>query len=41
MFEQIMDTISLYAIPFIVLSIVFYGLYKKVPVYEVFTEFRF
>ncbi len=38
MFENIMNTISLYAIPFIVSSIVLYGVFKKVKVYETFTE---
>ena len=38
MFENIINAISLYAIPFIIVSIVLYGMYKKIPVYEVFTE---
>ncbi len=38
MFQQIIEAISLYAIPFILISIPLYGLVKKVKVYEVFTE---
>lgn len=38
MFQQIIESISLYAIPFILISIPLYGLVKKVKVYEVFTE---
>lgn len=38
MFKNILDTISLYAIPFILVSIPLYGMIKKVNVYEAFTE---
>lgn len=38
MFQQIMDTISLWALPAILVLILTYGLVKKVPLYEVFTE---
>lgn len=38
MFENIINSISLYAIPFILISIPLYGLFKKVKVYETFTE---
>lgn len=38
MFIKIMETISLYAIPLIVLMIPVYGYIKKVKVYESFTE---
>lgn len=38
MFQQIMDTISLWALPAILILILTYGLIKKVPLYEVFTE---
>ncbi len=38
MFETIMNTISLYAIPVIIVGIVLYGMVRKVAVYEVFTE---
>lgn len=38
MFKTIIDAISLYAIPFIVLAIPLYGMFKKVKVYEAFTE---
>lgn len=38
MFENIVNAISLYAIPFIVVSIVLFGVFKKVNVYETFTD---
>ena len=38
MFQTVIEAISLYAIPFILISIPLYGLVKKVKVYEVFTE---
>lgn len=38
MFRFIMDQISAYAIPLILLLIPLYGLFKKVKVYEVFTD---
>lgn len=38
MFKNILDAISLYAIPFILVSIPLYGMAKKVNVYETFTE---
>ncbi len=38
MFQQIMDIISLWALPAILILILTYGLVKKVPLYEVFTE---
>ena len=38
MFISAVNTISLYAIPLILLSITTYGVIKKVKVYEVFTE---
>ena len=38
MFVTILETISVYAIPFIILVFVGVGLAKKVNVYEVFTE---
>ena len=38
MFQQIMNVISLWALPVIILTILTMGLVKKVPVYEVFTE---
>ena len=34
MFENIVNAISLYAIPFIIVSIVLFGAFKKVNVYE-------
>ena len=33
MFENIVNAISLYAIPFIIVSIVLFGAFKKVNVY--------
>lgn len=38
MFQEIMNTISLWALPAILVLILTYGLFKKVPLYEVFTE---
>ena len=38
MFENIVNAISLYAIPFIIVSIVLFGAFKKVNVYETFTD---
>ena len=38
MFKYILDQISLYAIPVIILLIPLYGMTKKVKVYESFTE---
>ena len=38
MFKIIIDTISTYAIPFLLVVIPLYGLFKKVNVYEMFTE---
>ena len=38
MFKLIMDQISIYAIPLILLFIPLYGLVKKVKVYEAFTD---
>ncbi|MGL5346574.1 MAG: spore maturation protein [Peptostreptococcaceae bacterium] len=38
MFKNIIDGLSLYAIPFILVSIPLYGMFKKVKVYETFTE---
>lgn len=38
MFKLIMDQISIYAIPLIILLIPAYGIFKKVKVYEVFTD---
>lgn len=38
MFENIINGISLYAIPFFMVSIPIYALIKKVKVYEAFTE---
>lgn len=38
MFQQILNNISLYAIPFLLLVIPLYGYIKKVKVYEVFTD---
>ena len=38
MFENIINAISLYAIPFIIVSIVLFGAFKKVNVYETFTD---
>ncbi|MCT4619556.1 MAG: spore maturation protein [Marinisporobacter sp.] len=38
MFVKIMETISIYAIPLIILIIPLYGFVKKVKVYEAFTE---
>lgn len=38
MFISILEAISTYAIPFIIISFVTFGLFKKVKVYESFTE---
>lgn len=38
MFHSIMNTISLWALPFIIILILTIGLYKKIPLYEVFTD---
>lgn len=38
MFQSIMNVISLWALPVIILTILTMGLFKKVPVYETFTE---
>ncbi len=38
MLETVINTISLYAIPVIIVSIVLYGMFKKVAVYETFTD---
>jgi spore maturation protein B len=38
MFVKVMETISIYAIPFILLFIPAYGFFRKVKVYESFTE---
>lgn len=38
MFQHVMDIISLWALPAILILILTYGLVKKVPLYEVFTE---
>lgn len=37
-FQNIMNLISLWALPFIILLILTMGLAKKVPIYEVFTD---
>lgn len=38
MFIKIMGTVSKFAIPFMIVGIIFYGLIKKVKVYESFTD---
>lgn len=38
MFIKILEAISIYAIPFIIISFIVFGLIKKVKVYESFTE---
>lgn len=38
MFIKIMETISKFAIPFMIVGIILYGMIKKVKVYESFTE---
>lgn len=38
MFQSLMNTISLWALPAIIILILTMGLLKKVPIYEVFTE---
>ena len=35
---NILNLISLWALPIIIVSVLTYGLFKKVPVYEVFTD---
>ena len=37
LFQNIMNILSLWALPFIIILILTYGIVKKVPVYEVFT----
>jgi spore maturation protein B len=37
-FKDIMNTISVIAIPFVIFSFLFYGFFKKVKVYESFVE---
>lgn len=37
-FQSILNAISLWALPFIIILILTMGLVKKVPIYEVFTE---
>ena len=38
MFQSIMNTISLWALPFIIILILTVAMIKKVPIYETFTE---
>lgn len=38
MFQQVMNIISLWALPFIIILILTLGLFRKVPLYEVFTD---
>ncbi|MBP3923652.1 spore maturation protein [bacterium] len=38
MFQHIMNLISLWALPFIIILILTLALFKKIPLYEVFTE---
>lgn len=38
MFQHILNLISLWALPFIIVSILTFAMFKKVPVYETFTE---
>ena len=38
MFHSVMNFISLWALPFIIILILTMGLIKKVPIYEVFTD---
>lgn len=38
MFQNIINLLSLWALPAIILLILTMGIYKKIPVYEVFTE---
>lgn len=38
MFQQVMNIISLWALPLIILLILTMGLVKKLPIYEIFTE---
>lgn len=37
LFQNIMNILSIWALPFIIILILTYGIVKKVPVYEVFT----
>lgn len=37
-FQSVLNLISLWALPFIIVLILTVGMFKKVPVYEVFTE---
>lgn len=37
-FQEILNMISLFALPFIILLILTAGIVKKIPIYEVFTE---
>lgn len=37
-FQAVLNIVSLWALPFIIISILTVALFKKVPVYEVFTE---
>ena len=37
-FQAVLNFISLWALPFIIISILTVGIFKKVPVYETFTE---
>lgn len=38
MFHHILNLISLWALPFIIVTILTFAMFKKVPVYETFTE---
>lgn len=38
MFQNIMNTISLWALPVIIITVLTIGIYKKIPLYEAFTE---
>ena len=38
LFQNVMNLVSLWALPFIILLILTMGLMKKVPIYEVFTD---
>ncbi|MBO7673029.1 spore maturation protein [bacterium] len=38
MFQQVMETFSLWALPVILITILTYAMFKKVPIYEVFTD---
>lgn len=37
-FQSILNVISLWALPFVIVLILTVGMFKKVPIYEVFTE---